>query len=326
MSMRRYISKPLFFVLIVVSLAIVFSTQTSFAFWIWTPKDNFPENPKNAPKDTPQEQFDWAMRFYKNQDFKRSADEFLRLVSKYKESELAPESQYYAGRSFEEQGKYYFAYENYQKTVDNYPYTKRLKEILEREYNIAGIYKAKASPRLMDLELNVSLDKAITIYNSVIKNSTFGEYADKSYYEMAECYRRSGKYNEAIDAYEKLITDYPQSNLVEESKYQLASTMYEASLDPQYDQESTDEALEKFERISRTTAIPSIAEEAGQAIDILKNRKANSVLQIAEFYEKQKKYPAAIMYYREIVQKYPNSEAANLAAEKVKILGIRTKQ
>ena len=326
MSMKRYLSKSSLVIIAAVFVMTLLFAHNSEAFWVWTPKDKFPENPKNAPKDTPEEQFDWAMRFYKNQEFKRSADEFIRLVAKYKESDLAPEAQYYAGRSFEELGKYYFAFENYQKTVDDYPYTKRLREILEREYNIAGIFQKKESPRLMDLELNVSLDRAITIYNKIIENSTFGEYADKSYFNMAECYRRSRKYNEAVDAYEKLITDYPQSSLVEESKYQLASTMYEASLDPDYDQESTDEALKKFERISKTTAIPSIAKEAGQAINTLRNRKADSILRIGEFYEKQKKYSGAIIYYKEIVQNYPDSSAAKLAGEKIELLKMKVKK
>ncbi len=311
---------------VVFSLIVAFGAETCSAFWVWTPGDQLPENPKHAPKDTPQEQFNWAMQYFENQDFKRSAQEFTRLVSRYEDSDLAPEAQYYAGRSFEELGKYYFAFENYQKTVENYPHTRRMDELIEREYNIAGIYQAKEAPRLMDLELNVSLDRAIIIYNKVIENSTFGKYADKSYFNMAKCYRRARKYNEANDAYDRLITDYPQSSLTEEAKYELATTMYEASLDPEYDQESTDEALRKFERISRTTAIPSIAKEADQAINVLKGRKADSVVRIAEFYEKQGKYASAVIYYRDVIEKYPDSDAAGIAEKKIKLIEGRVKK
>lgn len=311
---------------VVFSLILVFGAETCSAFWVWTPGDQLPEDPRHAPKDTPGEQFNWAMRFFENQDFKRSEQEFTRLVSKYPDSDLAPEAQYYAGRSFEELGKYYFAFENYQKTVENYPHTGRMDELIEREYNIAGIYQAKDAPRLMNLELNVSLNRAITIYKKVIENSTFGKYADQSYFNMAQCYRRARKYNEAVDAYDRLITDYPQSSLIEESKYELAATMYEASLDPEYDQESTDEALRKFERISRTTAIPSIAKEADQAINVLKGRKADSVVKIAEFYEKQGKYESAIIYYRDVIEKYPDSEAVGVARQRIELLEKRVKK
>ena len=312
--------------LVVFSVLILFNAQTSSAFWVWTPGDQLPENPKHAPKDTPQEQYNWAKQFFEKQEFKRSEQEFARLVAKYPDSDLAPEAQYYAGRSFEELGKYYFAFEHYQKMVDSYPHTRRMTEIIEREYNIARIYQAKDAPRLMGLELNVSLDRAIGIYKKVIDNSPFGEYADKAYFNMAKCYRRARKYNEAVDAYDRLINDYPQSSLVEKSKYELATTMYEASLDPEYDQESTDEALRKFERIAKTTSIPSIAKEADQAIAVLKSRKADSIVEIAEFYEKQGKFASAVIYYRDVVEKYPSSDAAEISKKRIEQIKGRAKK
>jgi outer membrane protein assembly factor BamD len=264
------------------------------------------------------------MRFFNNQDFKRAAEEFVRLTDAYKDSDVAPEAQYYAGRSFEELGKYYFAFQNYQKTVEKYPFTNRLKEIVEREFNIAKIFQYKEAPRLMELELNDALMKAVEIYKKVVENRTFGEFADKALYNMAECYRRMLKYSEAMDAYNQLITDYPRSPLIDEAKYQLAYTTYEASLDPDYDQVSTDKALEKFRTIAQTTPIPNIAQEADKAIGVLKERKADSLLKVAEFYEKQKKYKSAVVYYKEVSGTYPETSAAMVADQKVVELQQRT--
>jgi len=145
-------------------------------------------------------------------------------------------------------------------------------------------------------------------------------------FKMAECYRRQRKYNEAIDTYEILLTDYPNSKLLQEAKYQLAYTTYEASLDPDYAQESTDDALTKFERIARSTAIPAIAEEADKALDLLRNRKAESLMNVAVFYEKQRKYKSALIYYKEILSKYPDTDAAGQAKDKTAHLEKRIKK
>jgi len=306
-------------------VSVVFSANVSYAFWIWTPKSKTMINPKFAVKDTPREQYDWAMRFYELHDFQRAADEFVRLVNHYPDSDLAPDAQYYAGRSFEELGKYYFAYENYQKTVEKYPYTKRMEEILQREFNIAKILQTKDEPKLMDMELSLSMDRAVTIYKKIVENSPFGEYADKSLYNMADCYRRLKRYNEAAEAYRKIINDHPGSDLVPEAKYQLAYTMYEASLDPEYDQASTEEALEEFERIAKTSDIPGISEEADKAILELKDKKAKSIMTIAEFYERQKKYGSALLYYKEIARDYPGTPSANIAEIKIEILSGKVK-
>jgi outer membrane assembly lipoprotein YfiO len=304
-------------VLFGIVLSSMVNVPTAEAFWVWTPDGKEPINPKFAPKDTPEDQFDWAMSFFKENDFKRAADEFLRLTDSYKESEYAPEAQYYAARAFEEQGKYLFAFENYQTTVEKYPYTKRLEEIVERQYNIGQIFQNRESPKLMNHELNDSLDKAVEVYKKVVDNQTFGNFADKALLSMGDCYRRMKKYSEAIDTYNLVIKDYPKSSLVEEAKYRMAYATYEASLDPEYDQVSTDKAIIKFRKIAKTTSIPQIAEEAEIAINTLQEKKAGSVFQVAEFYEKQKKYKSAMVYYRDVIEKYPGSKTAETAQERL---------
>lgn len=309
--------KCVVFLLICVFIGI---NEPCHAFWVWTPKSKAVVNPKFAVKDDPNAQFEWAMRFFKACDFQRAAEEFNRLTKHYPDSELAPEAQYYAGRAYEEMGKYYFAFQNYQKTIKDYPYSRRVNEIIKRQYNIANIFQEKETSKLMDIELTLSIDRAIIIYKQIIENSPFGEYADKALYRSAECYRRMRQYKEAMEAYERIVNDYPDSKLVPEAKYQLAYTKYEASLDPEYDQESTDEAIDEFKEISDSTAVPAIAKEAKKVFKELKNRKADSELKVAEFYERQKKYKSAIIYYGEIVRQFPNTDAAEYAQEKINTL------
>lgn len=311
---------------IILGLSITVLTTPSSAFWIWTPKSKTMVNPKFAAKDSPREQFEWGMRFFKQNDFKRAAEEFIRLTKSYPDSDVAPEAQYYAGRAFEENGKYYFAFQHYQKTIDNYPYTDRMEEIIEREYNIANIFQTKESPKLMALELSQSLDRAVDIYGKVVDNAPFGKLADKALFKKAESYRRMLKYREAIESYDRIVKDYPDSKLVPEAKYQLAYTRYEASLDPEYDQESTEEALAEFEQISRNTSVPTIAREADRLLEELKNRKANSIIRVAEFYEKQKKYTSAIVYYKEVTNKFSSTDAAEFARERIKTLKEKVKK
>ncbi len=83
--------------LLIISFFILNSAE---AFWIWTPKSQKFVNPKYAVKDSPQQQYDWAMSFYKEGDYRRAAEEFIRLVKQYKNSELAPDAQYYASLSY----------------------------------------------------------------------------------------------------------------------------------------------------------------------------------------------------------------------------------
>lgn len=283
-------------------------------------------NPKFAVKDTPKEQYDWATYFFKQGEFQRAADEFAKLTKHYPDSSYSPEAQYYAGRSYEEMAKYYFAYQNYQKTLEDYPYTKRMEEILEREFNIAQIFQSEDTAKLMDVELSLSLERAAEIYKKIVEVSPYSVYADRALYNAASCYRRMQKYDDAIQCYERIINDYPDSKLVSEAKYQMAYAKYEASLGPEYDQESTEEALKEFKKISRTTAVPQLAKEAERVMSELETKKANSILKIASFYERQGHYASAVMYYKEVVGKFPNTAVAKQAQEKINHLEKRIKK
>lgn len=309
-----------------VAVFLVLSTEASHAFWMWTPKDKKIINPKFIVKDTPEEQYNWAMKFYQERDLQRAAEEFVRLCSYYPDSDLAPDSQYYAGRAYEEMGKYYAAFQNYQKTIENYPYIKRLDEINEREYNIANIFQSQQSPKFLEFELSLSLDKAVEVYKKVADNSPFGVYADQATMKAAECYRRMKKYNEAMEAYERIINDHPESKFVTEAKYQLAYTRYEASLNPEYDQESTDEALKQFKQIQQTTSVPSVAQETNKLVDALKEKKAESMMKIAQFYERAGRNDSAVIYYQQVIGGYPDTKAAAAARKRIDELSKKGKK
>lgn len=305
---------------------LLLSADVAHAFWLWTPQNKKLINAKYVVKDTPEEQYNWAMKFYEERDLQRAADEFVRLCSFFPDSDIAPESQYYAGRSFEEMGKYYAAFQNYQKTMDNYPYTKRQDEIIEREYNIANIFQSQQGAKFMEFELSLSLDKAVEVYKKVVDNAPFGEYADQALMKMAECYRRMKKYSEAITSYEKIINDHPDSKFVTEAKYQLAYTRYEASLNPEYDQESTDQAIKQFKQIKEGTAVPSVAQETGKLVDALMEKKAESMVKIAQFYEKQGRWESALIYYKSVTGQYGGTKAAAYAEKRVQELSKRIKK
>ncbi|MBL7155897.1 MAG: outer membrane protein assembly factor BamD [Candidatus Omnitrophica bacterium] len=287
-------------------------------FWIWTPKTKKLVNPKYAVKDTPEEQFKWAMKFFKDKQYKEAAEEFSRLAVAFKDSDLAPEAQYYAGRSYDEAGKIYLAFQAYQKTVDTYPFTKRTNEIIKREYEIGKELYKKHRGKLMGKEIIADLDRAIEVFQRVKENAPFGEYGDQAQFMIGESYKKGELYNEAIKAFREVTDEHPQSKLVKKAKYEVAQCTYLASLKPDYDQELTDEAIEEFKDLAESKDGSPIAEEARNTVFLLEEKKAQNLFNTAKFYEGQKRYKSAAIYYREILKKYPESSFGKLAEAKMK--------
>ncbi len=72
--------------------------------------------------------------------------------------------------------------------------------------------------------------------------------------------------------------------------------------------------------------MPSVSKQAEKVMDELREKKAGSMMKIAEFYEKRKKYESAIIYYNDVVGKFPDTKAAAVSMEKIKKLKGQTKK
>jgi outer membrane protein assembly factor BamD len=218
----------------------------------------------------------------------------------------------------ENQGKFYEAYQAYQKVIDIYPFSERINDVIQKEFDIAEIFiKGEERKVLGVLPLE---NPAIEILNKIIENSPYGPKAALAQYKLGLVLKSLGRYVEAEEAFGKVIRNYPQSEWVESAKYQIATCLASISPKPELSQEVTEEAREKFEEFVKLHPQARLTEEANRKILELKEKEAESNFKIASFYEKQKSYSAAKVYYRYIVENYPKSIWAAKSLERLKIL------
>ena len=294
--------------------------RVSLAYWIWTPKSGKFINPKYAAKESPQKQLDWAMSFFESEDYKRAITEFEKLLKHYPLSKLASRAQFHLAAAYEKMGEHYRAFENYQQVIDKYPYTEKVEEIIEREYRIANLFYSGRKAKILGLALLPARHKAIEIFAKVVENSPYGEYAPLAQYKLGECYMQMKDYINAALAFKKIIENYPKSPLIDDAKYKIAMCAANAATGPEYNEEDTDKAIKEFNDFVRRYPDSQMEKEARHFIDKLENQKAENHFNIARFYERQSNLDSAIIYYEEILHKYPTSEWAVKALEKLQII------
>ncbi|MDD5595642.1 MAG: outer membrane protein assembly factor BamD [Candidatus Omnitrophica bacterium] len=306
----------------VIGLCLVFFcllASPAYSYWIWTPKTKKWTNPKNIPKPTPKEQFGFALALYEIKNYKDAKLEFIKLLKAYPKSFEASESQYYLGLIEQEQDNLYEAFLAYQKVIDKYPFSERIQEIIEREYKIGEAFMSGEKRKALGVPLPVE-NPSIEIFTKVIENSTYGPYAAKAQYKLGLVLKGLLRYYEAEDAFNKVITNYPNSEWAEASKYQIASCRAATSRGPSYDQAAAKEAEQKFEDFVREHPDASLSREAEKQIDDLREKEAEANFNIAKFYEKQKAYEAAKIYYNDIINNNPTSPWSAKAMEKLRAL------
>ena len=307
-------------------ILVLICQEPLYAYWIWTPKTGKFVNPKYAVKDTPDAQLDWAMGFYEAGENKRAISEFEKLIEHYPNSVNAPSAQYYIGRANEELEDYYAAFLAYQKTIEKYPYSERVDEIIERQYKIGGMFLEGQKAKIMGMKILPATDKSVEILTQVVENAPYGKYADMAQYKLGEAYKKQEFYEEAVLAFQKVIDDYPNSPLVEDAKYQIALCTYHVSRDPYYDQEFTDRAIEEYKNIIDKTEDEQLTREAEETLIRLREKKAKSAFETARFYERTGHYKSAIIYYEEIVRKYGDTSIAGEAEQKISELGEKLEE
>ncbi len=312
--------------LIIASAAIVSSLlflSTASAYWVWTPETKKFINPKYAVKDSPKEQFDWAMTFYDARDYERAAFEFDKLTRNYEYSEYAAKAQYHVGLCYESEGKYYLAFQNYQKAVDNFPHIDNIDEISAREFNIGHIFAQKENPKVLGTDIMTSFDRAIEIYKKVVENAPFGKIADQAQFKLGETMKTAGRYDEATVVFQKFVEDYPNSPLAEKARYEVANCAYRASLQPAYDAAPTDKAIKAFEEFTEANKDTQLSKEADQTLLRLKDKAAEKSMMTAEFYERTKHYDSAAVYYKDVLERFPDSTIAPIAKKRIEEIQAR---
>lgn len=300
--------------------------KISFAYWIWTPETGKFINPKYAVKETPQKQFAWAMTFFEGKDYKRAIAEFEKLIKNYPLSKLASEAQFHLALSYENMGEYYKAFENYQLVIDKYPFTERVDDIIDREYRIANLFYAGEKAKILGISLLPAKDKAIEIFSKVVENAPYGKNADIAQFKLGQCYIELEDYINAALAFKEIIENYPKSSLIDDAKYKIALCAVNSTTGPEYNEEDTDRAIKEFKDFVKRYPDSQMEQEARQFISKLENQKAEKQFNIAQFYEKQGNADSAIIYYEEILNKYPKSQWAALALERKQIIHKETRK
>lgn len=320
--MKNYLK---FLSLTAIILTILLTGESSFAFWIWTPQTKKWVNPKYAVKDTPQEQFTAALDAFEKERYEEAIAQFSALVRYYPNSVTAADAQFYIGLANEKLKRYYQAFRAYQKVIEIYPSTSRMDEVVKREYDIGELFYEGQKREFFGVNIIPAIDKAIEIFRSIGQNAPYSQYADKAQYNLGLCYKKLKDYSAATVEFESLIDKYPESPLVEQAKYEVAYCSQRAALKPEYDTETTDRAIAEFKELAEITKDDTLLEVAKSNIVELENRKAQSSYQIAQFYEKRKKYQSAKIYYQEVIDTYPKTAWAAKAVERLEILESKGK-
>lgn len=258
------------------------------------------------------------------EDWKSALAGYRTIIRRWPLSSAAGEAQFKMGLMQERMGEFWPAYKSYQDVVQKFAGSQYFDLAIERQYNIGNLYLAGEPQRIWKIPLFPSMEKTAEIFEAVIKNAPYGKYAPASQFKIGLAQENQKKWSAAISAYNKLLDRYPKSDYADDAQYQIGYAWYKASSEAEYDQSAAEKSIEAFQDFAIRYPNSEKINQAKQYIEELTGRRIRGALNIARFYEKQKNFKAAIIYYSEVVQQNPDSAEGAEAKQKLEMLRSKT--
>lgn len=279
-------------------------------------------------RTTAREQLVVAQEALDQKDYSLAVKAARRTVKTWPLSDYSPQAQFVLGRGFEGRGDDEKAFKAYQKVLEKYPKIDNYQEVLQRQFGIANQFLGGQRFKLWGvLPFFPSMEKTADMYAKIIQNGPYSEIAPKAQMNIGAAREKQSAYPLAIKAYERAADRYNDRPAVaSEAVYKAGMAYNKEATTAEYDQSVAGQAIATFSDFMALYPNDPRVSDAQKLIASLKTEQARGSFQTAKFYEKNKKWDGALIYYNEVLLKDPESELAVRAREKIGSIKIRVGQ
>lgn len=212
-------------------------------------------------------------------------------------------------------GEHEDAYETYRRLLRRYPSTPRYPLVVERIFLIGRLY-AEGRAESTTWFFGVSMtDRAlgVEILEEFQKARERHPLADDALHSIALARVAQEEHGLAVDAWQKLMDEYPRSEWAETAEFRIATTFAAMSDGTDYDKRPLLTALQRLRRYTERHPTGNHVQEARAEIAELEEALAGHQLEVARFYLRRDERYSAVLCLEEILREYPRTDAAREA-------------
>src|SRR5438094_10177937 len=253
----------------------------------------------------------------KGGDLKRAIRAYKSLVKRHPKDALAPTALYRAAQLQEQTRQYTPAANSYLQLVERYPSSAHFDEAIEGQFRAGEIYLNGKKLKVLGIPVASALDRAVTIFADVVRTAPYGKYTARAQFDIGLAREKQGANDAAIQAYQAVVDKFPNEPIAVDAQYQIGYIWFTAAQLGTKDAAAASNAKTGFQDF--LFHYPK-SEKAGQAranLDILEHKQTANSYKVAKFYDKQKYYRAAVIYYNEVIRQQPGSEESNEAKKRI---------
>ncbi len=272
------------------------------------------------------DQLQVAQEAFAKKDYRMALKAARHLVKQWPLSDYAPEAQYLLGRCYEAKRSDEKAFKEYQTLITKYPKYEKTDEILKRQYDIAGRFLAGQWFRLWGvIPFFPSMDKTADLYQKVVNNGPYSDVGVQAQMKIGTTREKQKNYVQAAKAYEVAVDRYNDRPAVAADAFYREGIAYEKqALKAEYDQSTAGKAIATFSDFATLYPNDARVPQTQKIISTLKTEQARGSYQVAQFYERYRRWRGALVYYNEVLLLDPESPYATYARQRIEELKKRT--
>ena len=290
--------------------------------WYYEPVGTTAKWTRTRAKD----QLEVAEQAFTNHNYTITMHAANRVLKVWPLSDYAPRAEYLLGRCLEVRGRDEAAFDAYQNIVKKYPRTDKYEDVLWRQYEIANRFLGGEFFRIFwgYLPLYPSMDETAKMYGKIVDSGPYSSVAPLAQLNIGKAREKQKDYEAAVKAYEAAADRYhDQPTIAADAMYRAAFSYNKQATTSEYDQGTAAKAIAAYTDFMTFYPEDKRVADAQKAVVTLKAEQVRGNFSIAQYYEKNKQWTGAVVYYNEVLQMDPSSPYAAQARQRIEVLKPR---
>ncbi|MDQ6810064.1 MAG: outer membrane protein assembly factor BamD [Verrucomicrobiota bacterium] len=266
---------------------------------------------------TAQQLFNQAQASEKNGDFRRAIRAYGTIYRRYPKDALAAGAAYRRAQLQEQVHDFLKAAETYRVIVEKYPKFERFDDAIESQFRIGELYLNGKKERFLGVSVVNALDRSVDIFAAIVRTAPFGKYTARAQFDIGLAREKQGNNDAAIQAYQAVVDKFPSDPVSADAQYQIGYIWFRAARAGTKDASAAGKAKTGFEDFLFRHPSSEKSMQAREDLKLLEQKQTANAFEVAKFYDKQKNYRAAVIYYNDVVRQQPGSRQGNYAKTRV---------
>ena len=247
----------------------------------------------------------------------RATKAYRAIVKRHPKDTLAPGAAFRFAQLEEKTGDYLKAAAAYRVLVEQYPKSPHFNEAIEAQFRIGEMYLAGKKLKLLGIPIRNATDRATQIFAAIVRTAPYGKYTARAQFNIGLAAEKQGNSEQAVLAYQAVVENFPDDPVAADAQYQIGYLWFNALRNGTRDAKATANARNGFQDFLNRYPKSEKASQARQNLAALDQKQTTNAFQIAKFYDKQKNFKAALIYYHDVMRQQPGSDESNRAKERV---------